>query len=92
VQTRLHFQNIVAGFTDEDEASLVDWKTDTTPRLRPGDETRSSRKGKERVSSGGGDGIAGSSGSKGDKTTDKSGIAEGASGSASKKRKSGSGG
>ncbi|KAK3628476.1 hypothetical protein LTR56_003855 [Elasticomyces elasticus] len=49
-QTRLHFQNIVAGFSAEDEASLVHWKEDYTPHPpKPGE---TSRKGKERVSSG----------------------------------------
>lgn len=45
-QTRLHFQNIVAGFTDEDEAAIVDWKEDLTPR----GEVTKREKGKERVS------------------------------------------
>lgn len=92
MQTRLHFQNIVAGFTDEDEASLVDWKTDNSPRLRPGEEARSGRKDKERMSAGGRNAVASSSGLKSDKTRDKSDVLEGASGSGSKKRKSGSGG
>lgn len=69
-QTRLHFQNIVAGFTEEDEAKLVDYKTDNTPRLKPG-EGKGDRKGKGRMSagdgSGGGDGVAGSSVHRGDK-------------------------
>ena len=30
-QTRLHFLSILAGFTKEDEAAQVDWKTDSTP-------------------------------------------------------------
>ncbi|TKA74826.1 hypothetical protein B0A55_05935 [Friedmanniomyces simplex] len=45
-QTRLHFQNIVAGFSPEDEAALVQCKEDSTPHPpRPGE---GSRKGKER--------------------------------------------
>ncbi|KAK3057073.1 hypothetical protein LTR09_002111 [Extremus antarcticus] len=92
-QTRLHFQNIVVGFTEEDEAKLVDYKTDNTPRLKPGEEPRGSRKGKERMSSGGGggDGVAGSSVQKTDKSRSK-GDGGDAAGSASKKRKSGGGG
>lgn len=91
-QTRLHFQNIVAGFTDEDEAKLTDYKLDNTPRLKPGEEPRGSRKGKERVSSGGGggDGVARSSVQKTDKSRSK-GDSGDAAGSVSKKRKSGSG-
>lgn len=87
-QTRLHFQNMVAGFTQEDEAALVDWRTDNTPRLKPGEEARVSRKGKERVSfgGGGGDAVAGSSSSKAAKGR------EGGSGSGKKKRKSGGSG
>ncbi|KAK5175355.1 uncharacterized protein LTR77_000494 [Saxophila tyrrhenica] len=95
-QTRLHFQNIVAGFTDEDEAKMVDYKTDNTPRLKPGEEPRGSRKGKERMSSGGGggggDGVAGSSAQKTDKSRSKNDAGGGSTpGSASKKRKSGGG-
>lgn len=45
-QTRLHFQNIVAGFTSEDEAALVDWREDFTPR---GDAAREKDKGKQRA-------------------------------------------
>lgn len=59
-QTRLHFQNIVAGFTEEDEAALIDWKTDNAPRpTKDGEkENGGRRKGKKRLSSGGGDGVA----------------------------------
>ncbi|TKA32887.1 hypothetical protein B0A50_01113 [Salinomyces thailandicus] len=61
-QTRLHFQNVIAGFTSEDEAKYIDYKTDLTPLpTKPGEEAKVSRKGKERQSAGGGDGIAGSS-------------------------------
>ncbi|KAK3721825.1 hypothetical protein LTR37_002991 [Vermiconidia calcicola] len=89
-QTRLHFQNIVAGFTDEDEAAFVHWKTDNTPRTKPGEEAKSGRKGKERVSlgGGGGDGVAGSSTQKPGKEREKSYSAGSASGSVKKKRKS----
>nr|POE96444.1 hypothetical protein CFP56_56494 [Quercus suber] len=31
-QTRIHFQNIVAGYTPEDERALVDYEEDKTPR------------------------------------------------------------
>ncbi|KAK3111098.1 hypothetical protein LTR53_013996 [Teratosphaeriaceae sp. CCFEE 6253] len=54
-QTRLHFQNQVAGFTAADEAALVDWKEDCTPHPpKPGErpEPRGKGKGKERVASG----------------------------------------
>ncbi|KAK5681115.1 hypothetical protein LTS10_006876 [Elasticomyces elasticus] len=65
-QTRLHFQNIVAGFSAEDEASLVYWKEDFTPHPpKPGD---TSRKGKERVSSGA-NAVAGPSVARGDAPT-----------------------
>lgn len=61
----MHFQNIVAGFTDGDEARLIDWKEDFSPRSpKPGaadPELKGSRKGKERESLVGGDGAAGSS-------------------------------
>lgn len=63
-QTRLHFQNIVAGFTDDDEAAQVDWREDLTPR---GDAVKR-EKGKERESlgesrAGGGSAVASGSGS-----------------------------
>ena len=55
-QTRQHFENIVAGFTDEDEAALVDVKEDTTSRrAKDGEQGKDSRKkGKKRLSSGDG--------------------------------------
>ncbi|KAK3713795.1 hypothetical protein LTR37_008281 [Vermiconidia calcicola] len=89
-QTRLHFQNIVAGFTDEDEVGFVDWKTDNTPRTKPGEEAKGGRKGKERVGSGGGgaDRVAGSSTQKPGKDREKSHSGGSASGSAKKKRNS----
>lgn len=65
-QTRLHFQNIVAGFTRDDEAALIDWKEDLSPR----GEVTKTEKGKERVSdvgvgvSGGGSASAASSAKK----------------------------
>ncbi|KAK1809891.1 hypothetical protein LTR12_015743 [Friedmanniomyces endolithicus] len=62
-QTRLHCQNIVAGFSPEDEAALVQCREDFTPHAsRPGE---ASRKGKERerVSSGQG-AVAGPSGTR----------------------------
>lgn len=55
-QTRLHFQNIVAGFTAEDERAHVDWPEDRTPfPSKTGDESRrvSKGKGKEVVREGG---------------------------------------
>ncbi|KAF2478999.1 hypothetical protein BDY17DRAFT_327807 [Neohortaea acidophila] len=83
VQTRLHFQNVLAGLTDQDEAALVDWKEDKTPRPKPGDEGHhgSSRKGKERLSGG----VAGPA-PKANKTREQSDSSTG--GSAKKKRKS----
>ncbi|KAK4555578.1 hypothetical protein LTR86_007331 [Recurvomyces mirabilis] len=51
-QTRLHFQNIVAGFTDEDEASFVHWRVDHSPHPAKQAALVASRKGKERVSAG----------------------------------------
>lgn len=39
-QTRLHFLSVLAGFTAEDEAAQVDWKTDGTPH-QPGQLPRS---------------------------------------------------
>ena len=48
VQTRLHFQNVVAGFTPQDEEMLVDWKLDLTPRTFPAaDAARRGHRGKE---------------------------------------------
>ena len=32
-QTRLHFQNIVAGFTADDEKHFIDWREDLTPHV-----------------------------------------------------------
>lgn len=95
-QTRLHFQNIVAGFTPEDEAALVDWKEDFAPLPpKPGVDPRPSRKGKERVSSGGGgDGIADSSspgGSKAQARDKDSSAANGSVTQSKKKRESGAG-
>lgn len=59
-QTRQHFENIIAGFTDEDEAALVDWKEDTSPNPTKDVEQNKDglQKGKKRLSSGGGDGVA----------------------------------
>ncbi|KAK4547879.1 hypothetical protein LTR36_010598 [Oleoguttula mirabilis] len=103
-QTRLHFQNIVAGFTPEDEAGFVDWKEDFSPHPpKAGEEqqARASRKGKERASlGGGGEGGAGPSspvgGSNGKgKARETVGNGAGSSGAAQttkKKRKSGGGG
>ncbi|KAF2716239.1 hypothetical protein K431DRAFT_210587, partial [Polychaeton citri CBS 116435] len=55
-QTRLHFQNIIAGFTAADEASMVDWKEDLSPLPSKdgssGDAGTSGRKGKQRSSLG----------------------------------------
>lgn len=92
-QTRLHFQNIVAGFTLEDEASWVDWKTDNTPRPKSGEEQKQSRKGKERASAATGgihESVKGSS-SKEEYQREKKDSTGNAPGSAGKKRKSGSG-
>ncbi|SMR42447.1 unnamed protein product [Zymoseptoria tritici ST99CH_1A5] len=50
-QTRVHFQNKIAGFSAEDEANRLKWKEDFTRRA--GNESKPSRKGKERMSSGG---------------------------------------
>ena len=95
-QTRLHFQNIVAGFTPEDEARYVDWKEDFTSHPpKPGEETKASRKGKERLSAGGGDGVAGSSntGSPGRvKATREKGSNAAGSGASQAKKKRRSGG
>ena len=65
-QTRLHFQSIVAGFTEEDEAALIDWTTDNTSRPTKDDEKdkETRHKGKKRLSSGGGDGVASGSAQK----------------------------
>ncbi|KAK5116383.1 hypothetical protein LTR62_007930 [Meristemomyces frigidus] len=51
-QTRLHFQNLLAGFTDQDESLQIDWRTDTSPfpAKKTTQVATSSRKGKERVS------------------------------------------
>ncbi|EMC94909.1 hypothetical protein BAUCODRAFT_34912 [Baudoinia panamericana UAMH 10762] len=103
VQTRLHFQNLAAGFTPEDEATRVRWKEDFTPHPpKPGED---GRKGKSRVSStsnaaGPSTAIADASGSRGDskgKGYERShsgayGGASAASSHSSKKRKSGGGG
>ncbi|KAK3675082.1 hypothetical protein LTR78_005016 [Recurvomyces mirabilis] len=51
-QTRLHFQNIIAGFTDEDEASFVHWRVDHSPHPAKQAALVASRKGKERMSAG----------------------------------------
>ncbi|QIW96817.1 hypothetical protein AMS68_002335 [Peltaster fructicola] len=73
-QTRLHFQNIVAGFSSEDEAALVDWPTDNSPLpARDGDADRGSRrkstnpadKGKESASVAAQNGSVASPGGKG---------------------------
>lgn len=97
-QTRLHFQNIVAGFTEDDEKKYIDWTDDFTPHPpKPGEEGKQqSRKGKERVRAGGGNGVAGGSGGSpvakgagGSRSASGSGAG---SGSASKKkRRSGAG-
>ena len=64
----------------------MDWKTDNTPR---GEEPKTSRKGKERVSSGGGgDGVAGSSTQKAGKKREKSDSGGNGDGTAKAKRKS----
>ena len=77
---------MVVGFTDEDEEALVDWKTDNTPR---GEEPKTSRKGKERVSSGGaGDGVASSSTQKSGKKREKSNSGGSGGGNAKLKRRS----
>lgn len=93
-QTRLHFQNILAGFTEADEAARVDWKEDRTPRPKAGDagDEKRSGKGKERVlSPPGGTAGAGSSGGKGEKGGKKgdAGGSGSGSGSGRKKRRSG---
>ena len=89
-QTRLYFQNVIAGFTADDEVALVDWKTDDTPHPTPAgeDALESNRKGKVRVSSSGGgrDGVSGSS-----KGREKSDSGASAGGGAKKKRRSGEG-
>ena len=76
----------MAGCTEEDEAKLVDWKTDNTPRPpKAGKEQKATGKGMERISTGGGgDGVASSSG----KTREKSPSGGSAGGSAKKKRRS----
>lgn len=48
----MYFEGIVAGFSSADHEALIHWKEDLTPH--PGSESRSSRKAKERLSSGGG--------------------------------------
>ncbi|KAK5119312.1 hypothetical protein LTR85_007668 [Meristemomyces frigidus] len=94
-QTRLHFQNIVAGFTSEDEAEFVDWKEDKSPHSpKPGEEVKASRKGKERASLGGGHGVAGPSsprGSKG-KAAEQGGGSGGSSAAQTKKKRKSAGG
>ena len=70
----------------------MDWKTDDTPRVKPGEEPNVIRKGKERVSSVGGergDGVASSSAQRGGNGRGKSNSGGSAGGSAKKKRKSG---
>lgn len=53
-QTRMHFQCIVAGFTEEDTKKRRVWIEDFTPHSpKPGQESRSSHKGKDRASLGG---------------------------------------
>lgn len=83
LQTRLHFQNVVAGFTDQDEAAQIQWPEDVTPR--PGEEPKSNRKEREAVVAG-----PSASSSKG-KGREKSQSGSGAGGSAKKKRRSGAG-
>ncbi|KAI7168266.1 hypothetical protein KC352_g25409 [Hortaea werneckii] len=71
-QTRLHFRNLVAGFTPTDEAAHIDYTEDLAPlpsagrshgdgsREEVAGATKASRKGKERASlSGGADGGVG---------------------------------
>lgn len=54
MQTRMHYMRIVAGYADNGGADdEVIWKEDFTPHPRPnGEESKASRKGKERVSTG----------------------------------------
>lgn len=54
-QTRLHFRSVLAGFSAEDEAALVDWKEDMTPIAHAQSERRkgsSAGAGKEKERSG----------------------------------------
>lgn len=83
VQTRLYFQNIVAGFTEQDEQALVYWKEDFTPHaLKPGEDAKGSRK--ERDAGGAEQGRSAGKG----KGREKSNSNGSASGSAKKKRRS----
>jgi hypothetical protein len=93
VQTRLHFQNIIAGFDSEDEATFIDWHESLEPRLsKAGADPRSVRKGKERVASGSAaiDAIKSPAGSPGRvKPRNKAGTNGSAPSSTKKKRRSG---
>ncbi|KAK1078552.1 hypothetical protein LTR33_007139 [Friedmanniomyces endolithicus] len=81
--TRLHCQNIVAGFSPEDEAALVQCREDFTPHPpRPGE---ASRKGKERERVSSGQGAA--AGPSGTRAADATGGNE-ASASTAKARES----
>lgn len=52
-QTRLHYQRVVAGFDNDIEGEDIKWKEDFTRHPRSAEEeSRSSRKGKERASLG----------------------------------------
>ncbi|KAK1811412.1 hypothetical protein LTR12_014221 [Friedmanniomyces endolithicus] len=82
-QTRLHCQNIVAGFSPEDEAALVQCREDFTPHPPRPDEASRKGKERERVSSGQG-AVAGPSGTR---ATDATGGNE-ASASTAKARES----
>ncbi|KAL1589243.1 hypothetical protein WHR41_02006 [Cladosporium halotolerans] len=89
-QTRLHFRSVLAGFSAEDEAALVDWKEDTTPIAHAQSERRkgsSAGTGKEKERSSLGGGVT--PGGKGKERERSSlGGASPASGSGRKKRRS----
>lgn len=90
-QTRLHLQNIVAGFSKDDEEALVDWKEDFRPHpTKTGEEQNPGRKGKER-SSAAGAGDASPFGSKG-KGREKSHMSGSANSTTQTRKKRRSGG
>lgn len=86
MQTRLHFQRVVAGFDNDVEGKDVQWKEDFTrhPKQTDDDCSKSSRKGKERVSLGGDAGEKEGNGSKSKKRASEVSNVEGSTEQAAK--------
>ena len=55
MQTRQHFQRVIAGFESDEDSKDIRWKEDFTRHpKKPEEDLKSSRKGKGRASLGGG--------------------------------------